>query len=192
MAHYEAIVIGVSAGGLAAVICLIKDLPKNYSLPIVIVQHRAKDEGQLLEQVLQETCKAKIKQADEKELIVKGYIYIAPPDYHLLIENDRTLSLSHDSLVHYSRPSIDVLFESAANVYTTSLIGIILTGANEDGAEGVLAIRNKGGLTIAQDPKEAAYPIMPQAAIDSGGVKYSWTIEKITDFILNIDEAKQS
>jgi len=130
---FKAIVIGTSAGGLSALSTLLEKLPPSYHLPIIIVQHRAKDQKSLLEEVLQPKCKIKIKQADEKEKIEKGVVYIAPPDYHLLIENDLTFSLSCDELVSYSRPSIDVLFESAALAYRETLIGIILTGASNDG-----------------------------------------------------------
>jgi two-component system, chemotaxis family, protein-glutamate methylesterase/glutaminase len=134
---YEAIVIGTSAGGLHAVSSILPVLPGEYPLPIIIVQHRAKDSKELLEDVLQYKTKLKVKQIDEKERIGAGFVYLAPPDYHLLIEKDRTFSLSADPPVMYSRPSIDVLFESAAIVYREKLVAIILTGANHDGAKGM-------------------------------------------------------
>ncbi|MEI9955467.1 MAG: chemotaxis protein CheB [Ferruginibacter sp.] len=133
---YGAIVIGTSAGGLYALSFILKRLPASYPVPIIVVQHRAKDQKDLLEEVLQTKCRITIKQADEKEKIESGFVYIAPADYHLLVEADKTFSLSSDELVHYSRPSIDVLFETAAITYTDSLVGIILTGANNDGARG--------------------------------------------------------
>jgi len=172
-------VIGTSAGGLYALSAILEKFPADYPLPVVIVQHRARDQKELLEEVLQHKCKIKIKQADEKEKIEKGLVYIAPPDYHLLIENDHTFSLSSDEFVRFSRPSIDVLFESAAMVYRDKLIGIILTGANSDGAAGIVAIKKYGGLTIAQNPDEALFPSMPAASIETNAVEYIWTLSEI-------------
>lgn len=183
---YQAIVIGTSAGGLYMLSYLFQPLPAGYPIPIIVVQHRAKDQQYLLEEVLQNKCTIKIKQADEKERIVGGHIYIAPPDYHLLVENDGTFSLSSDDLVLYSRPSINVLFESAAETYKDKLVGIILTGANKDGASGITAIKNTGGLTIAQDPAEAQFPFMPDASIETKNVQHIWTIEAIKNFLLNL------
>jgi two-component system chemotaxis response regulator CheB len=132
--EFDAIVIGASAGGLYVMINILRSLPANYRVPVIVVQHRAKDERSLLEEVLQQKCKIRIKQADEKEALQGGFVYFAPPDYHLLVENNFTFSLSYDAPVNYSRPSIDVLFETAANVFKQRLLGIILTGANKDGA----------------------------------------------------------
>jgi len=184
---YDAIVIGTSAGGLYALIALLQNLPPAYPIPIIIVQHRAKDQKDLLEEVLQSKTKIKVKQADEKEVINAGCVYIAPPDYHLLIERDKTFSLSSDELVHYSRPSIDVLFESAALVYGKRLVGIVLTGANNDGAEGVKAINRFGGFVIAQHPADADYPLMPKAAIETKKVEYVWTLSQIQKFLLETE-----
>ena len=182
------IVIGTSAGGLYALSKILHPLPGRFPLPIVIVQHRSKEHNELLEEVLQVKCKIKIKQADEKEPLHGGVAYIAPPDYHLLVEKDLTLSLSADAQVLHSRPSIDVLFESAAVVCKDGLIGILLTGANSDGAIGIKEIKKNGGITIAQDPQEADFPYMPQAAINSGQVMYIWTLEKIYTFLLTLTE----
>jgi two-component system chemotaxis response regulator CheB len=184
---YSAIVIGASAGGLYALSTILEVLPADYPLAIIIVQHRAKDKKDLLEDVLQHKCKIGIKQADEKEKIEKATVYIAPPDYHLLIEHDLTFSLSADAHVNYSRPSIDVLFESAADVYADKLIGIILSGANSDGAAGILAIRAHKGLTIAQAPEEALFPVMPLAAIGTKGVTHVFTLAAIQNFLLNLN-----
>jgi two-component system chemotaxis response regulator CheB len=126
-----------------------------------------------------------VRQADEKESIKGGVIYFAPPDYHLLIEKDGTFSLTHDLPVNYSRPSIDVLFETAADVFKTRLLGIILTGANHDGAEGIRAISRYGGTTIAQDPETAEYPEMPKAAIKTGCIQHIMKLEDISRFLLN-------
>lgn len=183
---YQAIVIGASAGGLYALSSLLKQLPADYPIPVVVVQHRSKDQRDLLEDVLQSKCKIKIKQADEKEKIKGGTVYIAPPDYHLLVENDMTFSLSYDELVLYSRPSINVLFESAAIIYQDKLVGIILTGANNDGASGISMIKKYGGLTIAQAPAEAQFPSMPTASIETKNVTYILTLLEIRNFLLNI------
>ncbi|MEI9944316.1 MAG: chemotaxis protein CheB [Chitinophagaceae bacterium] len=184
---YKAIVVGTSAGGLYALTELLQGLPVNYPVPVIVVQHRSKDQRDLLEEVLQSKCVIKIKQADEKENINSGYVYIAPPDYHLLVEDDKTFSLSADEAVRYSRPSIDVLFQSAAMAFKNSLIGIILTGANSDGATGMMTIKKYGGLTIAQDPGEAQFPVMPRASIENG-VDHTWTLKDIHQFLLKIME----
>jgi two-component system chemotaxis response regulator CheB len=183
---YEAVAIGVSAGGLSALTFILETLPADFPLPIIVVQHRVRDERTLLEEVLQTKCKIFIKQADEKEQIRGGIVYLAPPDYHLLIETDHTFSLAYDAPVNYSRPSIDVLFETAASAYQDKLIAIILTGANHDGAEGIKKVKEHGGLTIAQNPKTAAFPFMPQAAIDREGIQLIYDLNEIKDFLLNI------
>ncbi len=185
---YLAIVIGASAGGLYALSALLEKLPADFRLPLIVVQHRSKDHREILEEVLQSKCKVKVKQVDEKERIEDNCVYIAPPDYHLLIENDRTFSLSCDEYVRFSRPSIDVLFESAAMVYRNKLIGIILTGANNDGAAGIKTIDASGGLTIAQSPQEAQFPVMPEAAINTKGVKQIRSIAEIATFLVNIQD----
>ena len=186
--NYEAIVIGTSAGGFMALSTLLENIPADYRLPIIVVQHRAKDSHELFEEVLQRKCNIKIKQSDEKEKIHSGNVYIAPPDYHLLVEADRTFSLSSESPVQFSRPSIDVLFESAALVYQKKLVGIILTGSNHDGAAGITTIRRMGGLTIAQDPAEAQYSLMTQASIDTNSVNHIWSLAEIRDFLEKLGE----
>jgi two-component system chemotaxis response regulator CheB len=184
--NYEAIVIGVSAGGFFALIGILAELPADFPLPIVVIQHRSKDEGVLLEDVLQSKCKIRIKQADEKEQIEGGLVYIAPADYHLLIEKNRSFSLNCDAPINFSRPSIDVLFETAAEVYGDKLIGIILTGANKDGAAGIEAIKKLGGITVAQNPASANFPVMPKAAIDTGSVQYVFELEEVKNFLLDL------
>jgi two-component system chemotaxis response regulator CheB len=183
---YKAVVIGASAGGLFALSFILEKLPALYPLPVIIVQHRSKDKKDLLEEVLRNKCKIRIKQADEKEKIRAGVVYIAPPDYHLLIEDDRTFSLSSDELVCFSRPSIDVLFETAAILFKETLIAIILTGANNDGAAGIVEVNRYGGLTIAQDPAEAKFSLMPKASIETNAIEHIWKLTEILDFLLNI------
>jgi two-component system chemotaxis response regulator CheB len=183
---YEAIVIGCSAGGLFALLEILSSLPEYFILPIVIVQHRSKEEPTLLEEVLSHKCRIRIRQAEEKEPIEAGVVYFAPPDYHLLIEEDRTFSLSFEPPVNFSRPSIDILFETAAAVFRKKLLGIILTGASRDGTEGIKSIRQAKGTTIAQDPATAHYPFMPQSAIDTGCVQHILDLNGIKDLLFSI------
>ena len=180
---YEAIVIGTSAGGLNALTTLLKVLPAEYPLPIIVVQHRAKDQRTLLEEILQQKCRMRVKQADEKESILGGTVYIAPPDYHLLLEENRTFSLSFDEPVIYSRPSIDVLFESAAVAYGDRLIGIVLSGASADGADGMTVIKKHGGRTIVQNPSEADFAVMPRASLDTRKIDHVWKLDEIGNFL---------
>ena|ERR1051326_330670 len=183
---YKAIVIGTSAGGLFALSAIMEELPYNYPIPLIIVQHRSKGQRDLLEEVLQSRCEIRVKQADEKENIEAGFVYIAPPDYHLHVESDKTFSLSSDEPVCFSRPSIDILFETAAIVFKEELIGIILTGANNDGSAGTVAIKKNGGLTIAQDPAEAHFPAMPASSIKAKGISHILSLSEIKDFLLKI------
>ncbi len=163
---YQAVVIGASAGGTNTLQKILPALPPSFSLPIIIAQHLHPQQAGAALLYYCEGCTLNVKDADEKEAIRSGFVYFAPPNYHLLIENDHTFSLSVDEKVNYTRPSVDVLFESAADAYGAALIGIILSGGNQDGAAGLLRIRERGGLTIVQDPREAEVDYMPQAAIE--------------------------
>jgi two-component system, chemotaxis family, protein-glutamate methylesterase/glutaminase len=182
----RAVVIGASAGGLNALAEILSELMPNYPFPVIVIQHRGSDQSQLLEHVLQHKCKIRIKQADEKEALSTGVVYIAPPGYHLLIERDKTLSLTADNRVNHSMPSIDVTFESAAEVFRKGLVGIILTGASSDGANGIVAIKKSGGITIAQDLKEAHHNYMPGAAIDTKMIDRVLTLQEISRFIIQL------
>jgi len=185
---YNAIVIGASAGGFEAISKLLSCLSVKYPLPVIIVQHRAKDDNILLEELMQMKCRIKVKQADEKEIINNNMVYFAPANYHLLIEENKTFALSTEPPVNHSRPSIDLLFESAAEVYGKGLIGIILTGSNHDGAEGMRHIKNMGGLTIAQKPETAVFPNMPIAAINNQSIKYIWELDEINNFLSSMND----
>jgi two-component system chemotaxis response regulator CheB len=161
----EAVVIGTSAGALDALSALLPSLPADYALPIVIVVHLRPDRPNLIPELLQRKCAIVLSEAEDKEVLLPGHAYMAPPDYHLLIEKDKTLSLSAEEEVHFSRPSIDVLFESAADCYGASLAGVVLTGANEDGAEGLRAIVAVGGAAFVQCPDAAYARVMPEMAL---------------------------
>ncbi|MCI0471195.1 MAG: chemotaxis protein CheB, partial [Candidatus Aminicenantes bacterium] len=150
-----AVVIGVSAGGMTALKTILPKLPHGFCLPIIIVSHRHPDSDDYLERHLDSECAVTVKRARQNEKITPGTVYIAPPNYHLRIEKDFTFSLSQGPPVNHARPSIDVLFDSAADVYGPLLTGIVLTGANDDGSRGLKKIKESGGLTAAQDPRTA-------------------------------------
>lgn len=162
---YEAVVLGVSAGGLAALKALLPALPASFPLPIAIVQHIGERTDNFLSEYLDRASGITVKDVEDKEPLISGCAYLAPPGYHTLIEADRSFSLSVDARVNHCCPSIDVLFESAAEVYVAGLIGIILTGANGDGAQGLKAVKARGGLAIVQNPLSAEAAAMPRAAL---------------------------
>lgn len=159
---FRIIGVGVSAGGLSALRLLLSGLPSDFDVPIVIVQHRSK-ESELLCELLQECSPMPVREVTDKEDVRRGHIYIAPPDYHVLVE-DGQFALSVDEPVRYSRPSIDVTFESIADEYGPDAIGIVLTGANADGSRGLRKIVDRGGYAVVQDPETAEVKMMPQAA----------------------------
>jgi two-component system, chemotaxis family, protein-glutamate methylesterase/glutaminase len=161
----EAIVIGASAGALEALSSLLPGLPADYRLPILVVVHLPPDKTSLLAELLRVRCAIRVREAEDKEPIEPGVAYFAPPDYHLLVEQDKRLSLSDDEPVLFSRPSIDVLFESAADAYADGLIGVVLTGASSDGANGLKAVVEAGGVAVVQSPGSAYAIAMPEAAI---------------------------
>jgi two-component system chemotaxis response regulator CheB len=181
---YQIIVIGASAGGPTALAELLPVFPSNYPIPIVIVQHLHPSQDNLFVEHLDRQSALTVKEADEKEPIEAGHAYLAPPNYHLLIEDDRTFSLSVDERVNYARPAIDILFESAVNVYADGVIGVILTGANNDGAQGLRLIKERGGLAIVQDPETAEASFMPQAAITATQVDYVLALPKIAKLLV--------
>ncbi|MGL1936088.1 MAG: chemotaxis protein CheB [Fibrobacterales bacterium] len=184
--QYKAIAIGCSKGGLSILPQILMPLPADFSIPIIIIQHLKEGGGEYLPKYLDDKCALKVREAQELAPLKKGYIYTAPSGYHLYIDSEKTFSLSVDAKVNYSRPSIDVFFESAANVFTSSLIGVLLTGANCDGAKGMVMIKNNGGLTIAQSLETAEAPAMPGSAIAEGVVDHVLTPEDITNFILKL------
>jgi two-component system, chemotaxis family, protein-glutamate methylesterase/glutaminase len=164
----DLIVIGGSAGSLSVLLNIIKSLPDNFTLPMIIVVHRQRNVFSEFAKILAESNKNKrIIEPDDKEPINSSSIYIAPQNYHLLIEKDHTLSLDYSEAIKFSRPSIDVTFESAASVYKENLVAILLSGANSDGTAGFKSVVHNGGSVIAQDPSTAEFPAMPRSAIAS-------------------------
>jgi two-component system, chemotaxis family, protein-glutamate methylesterase/glutaminase len=160
-----AVVIGASAGALEALSCILPLLPPDFPLPILIVVHVPPDKRSVLAELFGSKCRIRVVEVEDKEPIRPGTVYFATPDYHLLVEDWDRLALSSEEPVLFSRPSIDVLFESAADVFGERLIGIILTGANHDGSRGLKAVAAAGGTAIVQDPAEASATAMPEAAI---------------------------
>ncbi|MDD1001454.1 MULTISPECIES: chemotaxis protein CheB [Pseudomonas] len=161
----EAIVVGASAGGVEALLALLGPLRQGFVLPIIVVLHLPEERRSQLAEVFARRLMLPVEEATDKQDIAPGTVYFATPGYHLSVEQDRSLSLSLEERVHYSRPSIDYLFESAADAYGESLAAVLLTGANHDGARGLAQVKRRGGLTIVQDPEEAQVATMPLAAL---------------------------
>jgi len=179
----ELIVVGTSMGGLRALQILLTKFPADFPVPLAVVQHRAKSSDDALSSFLQKWTRLRIQDAQDGELIRPGHVYLAPADYHLLVERGR-FTLSIEDPVQYSRPSIDVLFESAAEAYKSRLIGVVLTGANADGADGAKKIKSRGGIVVVQDPETAEARAMPEAAIAAAKVDRIMPISKIATFLI--------
>ena len=173
----DAVVMGASAGGIEALLRVLPTLTRRLPAPIAVVIHLPRERPSLLATVFAPRCTIPVVEAEDKMPFAAGTIHFAPSDYHLLLEKGPSLALSTDDLVNYSRPSIDVLFQSAADVYGPRLAAVLLTGANEDGAAGLAAVRRAGGVTIVQDPETALVPTMPLAALARGQA----------DFVLSLD-----
>ena len=163
--HVEAIVIGGSSGSLQALSSILPTLPAACRVPVVIVVHLPPTSPSRLAEVLATKTVLPVREVEDKEPVAAGVVYVAPPSYHLLIERGRTFALSADDLLHFSRPAIDVLFESAADAYGAALVGVVLSGASEDGARGLAAIERQGGRAVVQSPESAVARTMPGAAI---------------------------
>ena len=176
---YRAIVIGSSTGGMEALRIILEVLPKDFPVPILIAQHISPHSDNYLAKFLDNACKVSVREAEEKEKAIPGHVYLAPPNYHLLVEKDGFISLSVEARVSYAPPSIDFLFESAAEAYNGGLIGIVLTGANSDGSKGLKRIKECQGLTIVQDPNTAQAEAMPRAAIGATNVDHITPLTEI-------------
>lgn len=181
----KVILIGASAGGLKALTQVLTYLPKHYPFPILVVQHVLDNSSSCLAELLNEQTALQVQEAEDKQKISKGYVHIAPPGYHMLVELDESISLSVDPRVNFSRPSIDVLFQSAAYVLEDRCIGIILTGASSDGSTGLKAIQDEGGTVIVQSPETAEYVIMPQAAIRAVKQAHIMPLDRIGAYLLD-------
>jgi two-component system chemotaxis response regulator CheB len=183
---YELICVGASWGGLDAVGRLLADLPAEVDLPVVVAQHRhATSPPGGLADLLRLRIRRPVQDVEDKMPIERGNVYLAPPDYHLLVQRD-SFALSTDDRVQFARPSIDVLFESAAYTYGPGVIGIILTGANEDGAAGLALVKQRGGVAVIQDPRGAARRTMPDAAIAATVADAVLPLEEIGNFVYGV------
>lgn len=160
----EAVVIGTSAGAIDALSAVLPKLPADFPLAILVVVHLPAHHDSLLVELFSAKSRLEVQEPDDKEPIRPGVVYLAPPNYHMLVEQERLISLSTEEPVNYCRPSIDLLFESAARAYGSGLIGIVLTGANQDGAAGLKQIVELGGMAIVQRPETAYSPVMPESA----------------------------
>lgn len=178
-----AVVIGASAGALEALSAVLPALPAEYPAAILVVVHIPPDKESILPELLQAKCGMAVREAEDKEIIRPGAVYFAPPDYHLLVETDGSISLSTEEPVLFSRPSIDVLFETAADAYRDALIGVILTGANNDGAAGLRAICASGGTALVQHPDEASARAMPEAALKACPSAHSLNLQQIALYL---------
>jgi two-component system chemotaxis response regulator CheB len=201
----DAVVIGASAGGVEALSVLLPALPATLRPAVLIVMHLPRERDSLLAEIFASRCARPVREAQDKEPVEPGTVYFAPPDYHLLVDRiadgrargrgrarknepiDAQLALSADELVNFSRPSIDVLFESAADAYGERLLGIILTGANHDGAAGLAAVNKASGVTVVQHPDTAQNSLMPMAAIRQSPVDYILTLDQIADLLRKLD-----
>jgi two-component system chemotaxis response regulator CheB len=179
----EAVVIGASAGGVEALNELLPALPATFRPALLIVLHLPRDRPSLLVEIYEKRCALPIREADDKEPVEPGTVYFAPPDYHMLVEKSRQIALSTDEPVHFSRPSVDVLFESAADVYGERLLGIILTGANQDGAAGLHAIHRAGGVTVVQQPDSAKVPLMVVSALQRNPADFILSLPEIGELL---------
>ena len=184
--RYQAVVIGVSAGGPDVLHSILSALPAYFPVPIIIVQHTSPHSENYIVVYLDNVSALSVKEAEEKKVIMPGNIYFAPPNYHLLIETDFTFSFSVEAKVNFSRPSVDVLFDTAVDAYGKALIGIILTGANKDGSMGLNKIKTAGGLTIVQSPDTALARAMPEAAIAGTAVDHILPPDGIGSFLCQL------
>jgi two-component system chemotaxis response regulator CheB len=180
---YSLVVIGGSAGSLDVILKILPRLARGSRLSIILIMHRKNTYDVSLSDLLATKTSWGVSEAEEKQILRPEHIYLAPADYHLLIENDHTLSLDVSEKVNYSRPSIDVTFESAADVYGSSLAAILLSGANDDGVEGLKKVKSVGGFIIVQDPQSAAVAYMPQQAVDNVAVDKIMLPDEMGEFI---------
>jgi two-component system, chemotaxis family, protein-glutamate methylesterase/glutaminase len=185
------VVVGASWGGLQALTTLVSGFPANFALPIVLVQHRSRDSTSALAELLQDASKLRVCEVEDKAPVVEGHIHIAPPDYHLLIESG-SFALSTEAPYRYSRPSIDITFESAVLAYDANTIGVVLTGANQDGSDGLRRIVARKGTAIIQDPDTAESPTMPRAALAAVPTATVLPIGEIAPYLVRLVAKRQA
>jgi two-component system, chemotaxis family, protein-glutamate methylesterase/glutaminase len=183
----DAVVIGASAGGIEALNVLLPALLQYLRPPVFIVVHLPRDQPSMLADIFSKKCAVPVREAQDKETVASGTVYFAPTNYHLLIDRGPQLTLSADDLVHHSRPSVDVLFESAADIYKNRLLGVILTGANEDGASGLAAVHDAGGVTVVQRPDTARAPNMALSALKLRPADWVLTLDEIAAMLRTLD-----
>lgn len=184
--HITAVAIGASAGGVEALSLLLGALPRDFPAAVFIVLHLSRERPSMLAELFQARCALPVREAADKEPVQPGTVYMAPPDYHLLVDAGPQLALSVDEPVQFSRPSIDVLFESAADEYRERLLGVVLTGGNDDGARGLVAIRGAGGLAAVQDPGTAQVGAMPLAAWRMATPEYVLSLEGLAALLRSL------
>lgn len=189
--HYSVVAVASSAGGIQALSALLGALGPDLPVPVLLVQHLDPRHRTVLAEVLARRTTLRVKLAEAEEHVLPGTVYIAPPDRHLLVDSDGTLSLSNSELVHFVRPSADLLFESVAGAYGAEAIACVLTGTGQDGAMGVDAVKSRGGMVIAQDPRTAEFSGMPQSAVDTGAVDFVLPLEDIAAVVRGLVEAKR-
>ncbi|MGN6490892.1 MAG: chemotaxis protein CheB [Agriterribacter sp.] len=177
------IVIGGSSGSLKVILHLLRELRTDFTIPMLLVLHRNNQQESVLAELLAAKSFLPVKEVDEKDALLAGHIYIAPQDYHVLLESDGYFSLDYSEKMHYSRPSIDVSFISAAEAYGSNLVCILLSGANADGAEGLQEVKKHNGIAIVQDPDEAEVDYMPRQALQRGEVDYLMNTNQLVDFL---------
>lgn len=180
------VVIGASAGALEALLAFLPLLPENYPLPVAVVVHLPPERNSVLAELLNAQCRVEVREAEDKEPLHGNTVFVAPPDYHLMVEARDRLSLSADDPVLFSRPSIDVLFESAATIFGAQTLGIVLTGASSDGANGARAIREAGGNVVVQSPELARSAAMPQAALDRAPGAQPLSLPEIAELLVAV------
>jgi two-component system chemotaxis response regulator CheB len=188
----DAVVIGTSAGGVDALLKILPGLPAQLAVPVLIVIHLPRERDSLLPQVFQPRCARPVREAEDKEAIAPGTVYFAPPDYHLLVDEGPQLALSSDPLVNFSRPSIDVLFESAADAFGARLAAVLLTGASQDGAAGLEAVHRAGGITVVQDPADAQVPVMVESALRRTAANFVLPLTHIERLLATLDVEKSA
>lgn len=179
------VLIGGSAGGLQAILTLLPGLSSRLNAAVIIVLHRQNSADSMLAELLAAKTKLPVREAEEKEALLPGVIYIAPGDYHLLVESDHTLSLDYSEKIHFSRPSIDVTFSSAAGVFGANTLAVLLSGANSDGVEGLAEVHDAGGVTMVQDPDTAIVDFMPRHALQTVQVDHVLAADAMASFINN-------